>query len=403
MPHDAPTVLLVLADLYRKSASSGLRDYTFGYEELLRIADCHDGDDRERAEDDLKRAEHISGGLLMLDRAPRSGLPTRVRLAKAGGETWLFEIIAQDSPSMRKEELVGFFSEMAGYPVPQSWREDWQTWCLTLKENAVSTRSIQPFKRDDPEGNREFLNVLLGVIEWQGESLIRYASSVICKDSKKLEALEPRLLLAFQSIRGGAGVTLEDLGILTKPRTLTFHGPLVLILGSAVVDFAPLPGPTRISEVNLIQADEIVTAARLCLTVENEEVFLELAKRKPGWLLVHTSFPGSAVRRLFRRLRPDLACWHFGDSDPAGFDILRDLREKTGRDFQPVCMEFRPEPTAPSLTADERKTIYRLLAAQPLEDAHPILSSILEAGSKGNFEQECVPLARVLAALDTPT
>jgi hypothetical protein len=399
MPREAPPVLLALADLYRKSASSGLRDYTFGYEELLRIANCHDGDDRERAEDDLKRAELTSGGLLMLDRAPRSGILLRVRLAKDGGEAWLFESVGQHSPSRRRDGLVGFFTEMAEQTVPSTWLEDWQAWCLVLKENAASNRSIQPFKRDDPEGNRDFLNILLGVIQWQGESLIRYASSMICKDSKKLEALEPRLLLALQSIRGGTGITLEDLGILTKPRALTFHGPLVLKLRSAIVDFAPLPGPTRISEVNLIQADEIVTAAPLCLTVENEEVFLELAKRNPGWLLVHTSFPGSAVRRLFRRLRPDLACWHFGDSDPAGFDILRDLREKTGRDFQPVCMEYRPVTSAPPLTADERKTIHRLLAAQPLEDVHPILKSILEADSKGNFEQECVPLERVLEAL----
>lgn len=399
MPPDAPPVLLALAGLYRKSASGGLRDYTFGYEELLRLANCHDGDERERAEDDLKRAELTSSGLLSLDRAPRSGIPTRVRLAKTGGETWLFDQIGSDSPSKRREEQVGFFSEMAQQPVPETWRGDWRAWCLTLIENAASNRTIQPFKRDDPEGNSDFLEALLGVIQWRGESLIRFASSVICGDSKKLETLEPRLLFALQSIRRGSVITFEDLGILTKPRTLMFHGPLVLELGPALVDFTPLPGPTRISEVNLIHADGISTAAPLCLTIENEEVFLELAKRNPGWLLVQTSFPGSAARRLFHRLGPDMACWHFGDSDPSGFDILRDLREKTGRHFQPVCMEYRPEASAAPLTADERKTIIRLLAAPLLEDVHPMLESMLEAGSKGIFEQESVPLEHVLGAL----
>lgn len=239
------------------------------------------------------------------------------------------------------------------------------------------------------------LTALLGVIHWQDESLIRFASSLICGDSKRLEALESRLLLALRAIQGDDGITLEDRGILKKPRTLAFHGPLVLRFGNELVDFAPMPGPSSISELNLIHADEVVTDAPLCLTVENEEVFLELAKRNHGCLLVHTSFPGSAVRRLFGRLRPDLECRHFGDSDPAGFDILRDLREKTGRSFRPVCMEFRPDPAAPRLTADEGKTIWRLLAMPLMADVHPELRAMREADRKGAFEQESVPIERV--------
>lgn len=398
MPHDIPTVLHVLADLYRKSAAGyhgGTRDFTYGYEQLLRYAECHDGDERERAEADLKRAELTSGGLLTLDRAPRSGILLRVRLAKAGGETWLFESTGQHSPSKRREEQVGFFNEMADQLVPEHWRGDWRAWCLALNENAVSNRSIQPFKRDDPEGNRDFLKVLLGVIHWQGESLIRFASSVICGDSKKLENLENRLVAALQAIRGNSGISLDDLGILRKPLTLTFHGPLVLKIAGSTVDFTSLPGPARISEVNLIKADEVFIKAPLCLTIENEEVFLEIAKQNHGWLLVHTSFPGSAVRRLFNKLSPSLECYHFGDSDPSGFDILRDLREKTGRNFIPVCMEFRPSAGAIKLTEDERKIIHRLCASTTIDDCHTALTDMLKDGSKGQFEQESVPLTQV--------
>lgn len=395
MPHEIPEILRALADLYQKSATGGVRDYTCGYEDLLRHAACHDGDERERTEGDLKRAEHSSGGLLSIDRAPRSAIPLRVRLAKAGGEAWLFERIGRSSPSDRKNDLAGFFEETGKLPVPENWRNTWTAWCEMLAENAVSNRSIQPFKRDDSEGNHDFRRALLGVIHWQGDSLIRFASSMVCGDSKKLENLESRLVFALQAIRGDAGISLEDFGILRKPRTLAFHGPLVLKTAGSAVDFTPLPGPTRISEVNLIKAEEVSTTAPHCLTVENEEVFLEIAKQNHGWLLVHTSFPGSAVRRLFSSLGPDLTCWHFGDSDPAGFDILRDLREKTGRNFQPVCMEFRPASSAPRLTAEERGTIARLLGTPAMADVHPALESMLSADSKGMFEQETVPLQRM--------
>lgn len=402
MPHEIPTVLQALASLYRKSAigsRGGARDFTCDYEQLLRDASCDDGDEREKAEDDLKRAELESGRLLSLDRAVRSGMFLRIRLSKDGGESWLFQRLGVDSPSDRRSESALFFETMSVRPVPEHWQEMWRAWCGLLENKARARESVRPFKRDDVAGNEEFLRVLLGVIHWQDESLIRFASSVICGDSKRLEKLENRLLSALRSIQGNEDYTLEDRGILRKPRELMFHGPLVLRMSAGSVDFACLPGPTRISQSSIIAAEEVTTDAALCLTIENEEVFLELVKRNPGWLLVHTSFPGAAVRRLFGMLRMGLKCYHFGDSDPAGFDILRDLRQKTGRSFLPVCMDFRPDPRAFPLTMDERKTIERLLASTSMTDVHDELWKMSDAGSKGAFEQESVTISEVVACI----
>jgi len=72
---------------------------------------------------------------------------------------------------------------------------------------------------------------------------------------------------------------------------------------------------------------------------EHETTFHELAKLQSGELLIQTSFPGSATVALIRSLPATLEWWHFGDSDPAGFEILRVLRERTGRDFRPLHME----------------------------------------------------------------
>lgn len=80
------------------------------------------------------------------------------------------------------------------------------------------------------------------------------------------------------------------------------------------------------------------TTARRCLKVENETSFYELAKLRSGELLVQTSDPGSGTLALLQRLPAALEFWHFRDSDKAGFEILRVLREKSSRAIQPLQM-----------------------------------------------------------------
>jgi hypothetical protein len=253
----------------------------------------------------------------------------------------------------------------------------------------MSGASLQPFSKT---GNHELMDALTGVLNWQGESLIRYASARICGDSKKLQALESRLVTALGEITGER--SLEAFGILHKPRSVNLHGPLVLEIGDSCIDFSALPGTYTLSETNIAEARHVSTAARICLTVENEDVFMELAKRNPGALLIQTSFPGSAVRRLIARL-PEMDFHHFGDSDPAGFDILRDLREKTGRNFRPILMEHRPAPQRIALSPAETETLARLIANPSMYDVRSELVKISESCDKGHFEQEALPVEQV--------
>lgn len=384
---------------FRQSAAgkSGMvKDFTLDWEKFLRAAGLHDGDARELAERDLLAAERASGGMLIIDRHPRTGAKQVIRLKREGGEAWLFGAVGESSPTEEREELAAFFESAAGIPV--SCAEAWRAWCGGLVARARGGDPLAPFKRDDAAGNRKLLDALAGVLNWREESLVRYASTVICRDSKALEQLRPRLLAALREITGRAELSLEDFGISDKPRSVSVHGPLVLELAAGRIDFGVLAGPVLVSAIDLAAAKSVECRARLCLTVENESVFLELAKRRTGVLLVQTSFPGAATRRLFERLPVDLECRHFGDSDPAGFDVLRDLREKTGRDFRPLMMAFRPLAGAPALTEEERRVIARLLASDIVADVHAELRAMLEAGTKGDFEQESVGLDGALAS-----
>ena len=123
-----------------------------------------------------------------------------------------------------------------------------------------------------------------------------------------------------------------------NPRFVLLSGPLRLLLNGEWLDLGRLHGSFRLAQEDIERAKEITTTARRCLTVENETSFHELAKLRSGELLLQTSYPGSGTLALLRRLPATLEFWHFGDSDAAGFDILRDLRAKSGHNFQPLHM-----------------------------------------------------------------
>jgi hypothetical protein len=387
------------ATIYRRSASArrdAVKDYTLDYEIFLRTAGLDDGDEREIAEKELLLAETSSGGLFRIDRHPRSGSPQRLRLAREGGEAWLFSQTGDASPSDSRQILGAFFDHAKSLPVPAPWASSWTDWFSSLATRALSGESVHPFKRDDPQGNETLLQTLAGVLNWKDDSLVRYASSLICGDSKKLQSLDARLIPALEAITGRS--SLEDFGILRKPRSVTFHGPLILRRDIAVLDFSSFPAPHTLSESNLVGAT-VTTTAPFCLTVENEDVFHELAKRNPGILLVQSSFPGSAALRFFGLLPADLPFHHFGDSDPAGFDILRDLRSKTGRDIHPFLMDHRPGREALPLSPEENHILDRLIGMNLLGDLRDELQAKLRAGDKGDFEQESIPIPEVIHAI----
>lgn len=393
-------ILYALARVYAESTAGrtgAARDFTIDYEKFLRAAGAADGDERELAEAQLCLAERQSGGVLAIDRQRRSGLPQTIRVARAGGEAWLFAAGGLPSPATRREALAAEFEAAAALAVPARWSATWRDWCAALARRARDGGSVQPFKRGDAVGNAELLEAISGVLNWQGESLVRYASAVICGDSKRLQALTPRLLGALVAITGAD--SLECFGILQKPRAVMLQGSLDVTIGSQTVDLSALPGPLSLSETNLLAATTVATNAAVLLTVENEEVFLELAKRNPGVLLVQTSYPGSGVRRLFELLPKDLMCLHFGDTDPAGYDILRDLREKTGRMIHPLLMDPRAASVSRAFSDQEHQVLRRVIASPAMADLRSMLEHYLTGGTKGSFEQEDIPIQQVLEVL----
>ncbi|MFM1770456.1 MAG: hypothetical protein RJA22_2985 [Verrucomicrobiota bacterium] len=350
-----PPVLAALARRHERSAAgrtgAATRDLLVDVEVLLREAGAPEGDARARAEHDLRAAEQA--GLLRLEplhpRDPRSLHQVRFNPAR---ETDLFAAVGRPAPAQIRAALARQFQDAAHAGIPDRWREPWEAWCRRLAAAAQAGGSVEPFDRSPSPDNARLLALLPRLLAWEGESLVRFASCVLCGDSKTLETLAARdregelrdqlrgkLGRLLEEITGGQLRTLDQLGILPNPRFALVHGPLQLELPRGRLDLGLLRGAFRIAEADLAAAQGVNTTARRCLTVENETSFHELAQLQSGELLVQTSYPGSGTLALLRRLPAHLEFRHFGDSDEAGFDILRVLREATGRDFQPLHMQ----------------------------------------------------------------
>jgi DNA topoisomerase VI subunit A len=141
----------------------------------------------------------------------------------------------------------------------------------------------------------------------------------------------------------------------------------------------------------LERATHITTTADRLLTVENRKTtFLQLARAdaQRTTLMVATSFPTQAVKLLLQKLPRELPHHHFGDTDPTGWDILRKLREVSGRTVHPFHMHWRPQANASPLTKRDQQILSRLLADTRMADCRDELKAMLEAGTKGDFEQE---------------
>ena len=348
-------ILEALANRYTRSiagrSGEAGRDLWLDIEELLRDANSVEGDSRAVAEQQLRDAEQA--GILKLEplhKRDRASLH-QVRFSPAC-EARLFDFLGRRSPTSARAALAQQFAHASARELPERWRDGWTAWCERMRVAALAGKSVEPLDRQPTKVNEELLALLPRLLGWEGESLVRFASCVLCGDSKTLESLAARdrdgefrdklrgkLGRLVEEITGGQIRSLDELGIVPNPRFGLIHGPMKLQLEGEWLDLGRLKGAFRLAEEDIRRAESVVTSARRCLTVENETSFHELAKLRSGELLVQTSFPGSGTLSLLSRLPDTMEFWHFGDCDEAGFEILRVLREKSGRDFRTLHMQ----------------------------------------------------------------
>ena len=248
------------------------------------------------------------------------------------------------------------------------------------------------FRRGELDAGREMLRTVARLLAWQErESFVRAASCRICGDSKRLERQRQSLEKLLTEASGGRFRTFFDIGILDTPRHVLVAGPLRLRFENRTLEIADLRDGASISESDIERGTVECDAVR-CVTVENKTSFHQRTLRHPKDLHIHTSYPNAATLTLLRKISPTLEFLHFGDADPAGFDILRELRVATKLPFRAVGMDFHPSADSAILTTEEIRLLEKLSREQSLAPERPTLQTLLAAGRKGAFEQEHRPL-----------
>lgn len=385
----------LLAGRFRASAAgrtnSAKRDLIFPWIELLKSSGCQQGSARHEAVRDFEELEKLGVVVLERHRRDRSEI-LKVRLPP-GNAPALFEKLGSASPESERAALAGIFRGASRMAVPARFQAGWEAFCSTMAEASESGAPLKPFDRAKPAQTVRILRALPVILGWEGESLVRFASAQIFKDSKFLESVCPRVETCLARITGAAACSLADFGILQSERSFLVHGPLTLRFATGHLELGLLENPIRLAAADLRRA-RIETRATRCVTVENFAMLLELAKKHCGAILASSGseggFANSAVIAFLQALPTSVAVSHFGDSDPKGFDILRDLRERSGCEIGSLHMEYRPSevPENP-LSPEDLKTIQRLVSSPFLTPAEKCeLEKLRAAGDKGDFEQE---------------
>lgn len=326
-------VLLTLAEIYESSAAGkygeGSRDIQPGYETLLADAGCAEDERLELAEDELRAA--AAAGVVVLQPIHRRDARhfSKVRFSPEK-EREFYEWIARESPTARRANWTALFHEAAAWSVPEGWCVSWMKFCAQRAEVAAQWRAMEPFRVGQIARGRQMMDYTARLLAWQRKRLVRYASYDITGDSKRLERWQGSLELLLGEATGGEASSFEEHGLLPMPRAATLHGPLRLWTNGCLA-----MGASHLADASTISAEDIACASRLettatrCLIVENRAPFLEIARLQSGVLLVWSSFPSEATVVLLQRLHaanPALEFFHHGDTDAAGYDILRDLR-----------------------------------------------------------------------------
>ena len=386
-------VLQVIAQRYRTSRAgkreNAVRDIIFTFRNLLKEAKCLSGPERFEAIRDIEtmEAKHI----LVVKRHrtdPTAMLEVRLPLDAAGE---LFDYLGESAPQKDREALAEIFRRGLESSVSSRFRAGWEKFCTELSVAAAAGNSVQPFDRAKRSQTEAILKALPSILGWEGESLMRFASTSIFGHSKLLESNRSSIEACLQRISGGSVTKLSDLGILDNERSFLIHGPINLVYAEGEINLACLELPARIG-VKDIRLAKLITPALRCLTVENAAMLIELAKLRSEVILVSSGSEGgyanSATVEFLRNLPEAIELWHFGDSDPKGFDILRDLRLRTGKPVQSLHMTFRPGGSV-ALSNDDVETIQRLLSSEQLTDSEKSeLQKLQRSDSKGLFEQE---------------
>jgi hypothetical protein len=366
-----------------------MRDFSLPYDKLVHDIAKASVAEQKRGEAVLKRLRQA--GVVRWTNKPFGGGRIKSVFVIAAQEEQFFTAMGVLAPAAERQALVDSLTarlhELDGTPHAESWKE----YLIEASENAHEGRAIEGLPNDRALHD-DVIAGMLAVIRNSGPVSLRRLGSVQLNDSKKLalrRASIERLMEAFLPLELA---NLEAWQVEDTAPMVRFFGPLgVELTGEVWAGPLSSESPYTLSEQTLARAMRLSTGALRCISIENQDTFQDAIAAGCKDLLIQTSYPSRSVVRLLQMLPPSVALFHWGDTDPWGFDILRSLRQRTGKRVQALHMAYRPWPDGKKLNGREYAMIERMLTDPLLQDIRPELEAMKRAGNKGKFEQESLP------------
>ena len=273
-----------------------------------------------------------------------------------------------------------------------------------LTERLKQGKSVKEYlELEDTEETGRLLRAIYEIEKNQKESYIREFSVRCFGDSKELErkaGLIGKIMRRFSPDfeEMDTDVILAEYGIYRTPNYVYVKGCGILYIG--------MPGACRIDLKKLHQGiglsgedlDSLEWSQEIqvkkVMTIENLTTFFRCEEQES--VLIYLGGYHNAVRRkLLKKLYmafSNAAYFHFGDIDVGGFEIYRDLCDRTGIPFATYRMGIpelkQYEQYTKPLTVNDRKRLEMLLKNEAYEDVWPVLNYMKEHDEK--LEQESI-------------
>lgn len=259
-------------------------------------------------------------------------------------------------------------------------------------------KSVKEFIELDKLGETKRLLDTIQFIENNKMQLyIREFSIRALSDSKAFEQMESKLASIFRRFKPGCedmdfSEVLAEYNIYHTPNYVYLKGDVTISIGDEKLDLSSMKQGIGISgediaRVKLISVEKI----QKVITIENLTTFFRWGEENS--LIVYLGGYHNNVRRtLLQEIYsniPKVAYYHFGDIDAGGFEIYRDLCQKTGILFSMYHMDLETlkeyEKFGRVLTQNDRKRLENMKEHDGLYD---VITYMLEHNVK--LEQECI-------------
>lgn len=267
-----------------------------------------------------------------------------------------------------------------------------------LKEN----KSVKEFiEIDNIEETKKIFQAIENIERNQQQLYIREFSIRTFQDSKVFEKMVRKVHRIFQ--RFGTEHTdselsdwLSEYNIYHTPNFVYLKGSGMIAVGNTQIELAFLEQGMGISgeDIERIQILKTENVNKI-ITIENLTTYFRW-KEENSLIIYLGGYHNQVRRNLLKKIYaiyPTADYYHFGDIDVGGFEIYRDLCDKTNIPFGMYYMNLETlqkyEMYGKTLTENDRK---RLKELQNQERLSKIVSYMLEQDVK--LEQECIELEK---------